>query len=159
VQLIRRRNKARRVYRSRSQWIAGIVGLVVYGLIEVGTIAHTRHSTENVLLQGIVLLFIIFICGKLICLTVVSRDEGLHVVNMFSTFDLGWNQIDRFEVGRSGILPGVCRIYMKDGEIRSGIGISEAGYYVTPGGPAGRMVEELNKELTTHREPRETPVP
>lgn len=48
---------------------------------------------------------------------------------------------------------------MKDGEIRSGIGISEAGYYVTPGGPAGRMVEELNKELTTHREPRETPVP
>lgn len=152
-----RRNSSRRVYRSRVQFFIGIAAFILYSLLEVATIANTRHTVENVLLQSGTMIFILLVCGRLICLKVLSRDNGLHVVNMFSSFDLVWREIDRFEVGRWGILPGVCRIYVRDGRVRNAIGISENGYVVMPEGPAGKMVEELNRELAERVGPHVSP--
>lgn len=76
---------------------------------------------------------------------------GFMSLNMFSSFDLEWSQIERFEFGRAGIVPGVCRIHTKSGKVRNAFGISESNYSaVRGGGAANRMVEELNKELSMY---------
>jgi hypothetical protein len=71
---------------------------------------------------------------------------------MFSSFDLKWSQIERFDIGRSGMLPAVCRVHMKDGRVLRAFGIQESNYSAARRlGAAKAMAEDLNKELAAHK--------
>jgi hypothetical protein len=149
-----KRDKGHRVYRSRSQLIVGIFAMVMFDLFAVATIAHNPHRLETIYLQSSIIILSTIIFGRLAWAAVTIKDERLQVANIFSSFNLQWDQIERFELGRSGILPSVCRIRLKDGRTRSALGISESNYSAMRGrGAAGQMVEELNHELVVRNEP------
>ena len=123
----------------------------------IATIAHNPHP-ETIYLSIITILVTTIVLGRLAWASVLVEDDKLRVVNLFSTFSLEWDRIDRFELGRSGILPSVCRVHMKDGSVRSALGISESNFSAAQGlGAAKQMVEELNRELAERVGPRVPP--
>lgn len=74
----------------------------------------------------------------------VTTDEGVRVSNPWSRFELRWEEIDRFELGRWRINPAVCLVRQIDGEVRPVIGLAESNFRT---GAVARDVEELNREL------------
>jgi hypothetical protein len=64
---------------------------------------------------------------------------------VFSTFELPWQKIERFEIGESGLLPKVCVIHLEDGDEKRAMGIQERTNF--PNGSAEAMADELNAEL------------
>ncbi len=155
-----RRNDARCVYRSRSQLIAGIGGLVLYNLLAIATIAH-KPTIRTIAFQVVAILFTTIVFGRLALAAIFVRDDKLRVINLLSSFEVKWDQIEHFGLGRAGILHGICRIYMQDGRVRNAFGVSESNYSAVRGlGVAQQMVEELNGELRAHQGKRspQTPV-
>ena len=75
--------------------------------------------------------------------------EGLHVINLLTVFDLTWDEIDRFEIGRWKLLPAVCLIRLRNGETSHIFGIEENFYF--PGESGRKLVDELNAELSEYR--------
>ena len=55
-----------------------------------------------------------------------------------------WEEIKGFDIGRSGLLPMVCRIHMRDGMMMHAFGIQETNLRT---GAAKRLVDALNREL------------
>lgn len=76
--------------------------------------------------------------------SLTATEDGIRVVNPFSTFSLRWNEIERFAIGRWKLLPTSCLIYLRDGRKMYAAGIQEAriGDY-----SAAYMVDDLNAEL------------
>jgi hypothetical protein len=82
---------------------------------------------------------------------VFASQSGIHVRNVFSNVDLRWGQIERFDIGQSGLFPKVCRIHMKDGKVLRAFGIQESNYAsVRKLAIAQKIADELNKELAEH---------
>jgi len=84
----------------------------------------------------------------------VVDTGGIKVRNLFSQFRLGWEEIERFDIGRSGVLGAVCRIHTRDGRTLRAFGIQES--HVAAVGskhPASELADTLNEELQASRQP------
>jgi hypothetical protein len=75
----------------------------------------------------------------------MTTADGVRVSNPWSHYELRWEQIDRFELGRWRISSAVCLIRGVDGEIRPVVGIAEGNL---ASGSAQKTVDELNDELS-----------
>lgn len=75
----------------------------------------------------------------------MTSEQGIRVINVFSTTDFSWGEIRGFEIGRSGLFPLVCLIRIDDGSTKHAFGIQERTNF--PNGSAERVTEELNAEL------------
>ena len=91
------------------------------------------------------IVFITLLCGRMAWTAVFAKPDSIRVANMFSSFDLSSGEIQRFDIGRSRVLPYVCRIHTKDGKVRYAIGVEESTNFKT--GSAARLAAELNDEL------------
>ena len=97
------------------------------------------------------LVIITFALGRLAWSAVFAAHDSIRVANIFRTFDICWQEIDHFDLGRSGIFPAVCRIHKKDGSVVRAFGIQESNYSAMRKlSAAKQMVEDLNRELTAH---------
>ena len=82
----------------------------------------------------------------------VTRLEAwpteIRVVNFFGSFVVGWEEVERFEIGRSGNLGAVLLIELRNGETRHAFGIQELHLEVVRRRfPAHAVAEDLNREL------------
>lgn len=132
-----------RVYRSRHQLIVcAVVGVVFWG-IGFGMLFEVRRPVVPALLVGFLVIWPCISVRAALARVVPSR-EGVRVQNVFSTFEVGWAEVERFEMGRRGILPYVCVVHLRDGGRRSATGIQERTNF--PDGSAEEMVAALNTE-------------
>jgi hypothetical protein len=80
----------------------------------------------------------------------VTTEDGVRVSNPWSRYELRWEQIDRFELGRWRLNPAVCLIRHVDGSIKPAIGVAEGNLGT---GSAQKSVDALNDQLA-RRMPR-----
>jgi hypothetical protein len=92
--------------------------------------------------------------GRLAWSAIFTSPRGIHVANFMSSFDLRWEEIERFAIGRWKLLPYVCLIHLKNGKVKHAFGIEESTQ--RPDGSADEMAEELNHELIARSPNRET---
>lgn len=85
------------------------------------------------------------VCLRLAFARIESSERGIHVANVFTSFNLTWEQIDRFSIGRWTLLPYVCLIRLRDGTVQHATGIEENTNFAN--GSAEEIVDELNDEL------------
>jgi PH (Pleckstrin Homology) domain-containing protein len=84
----------------------------------------------------------------------LATREGVHVRNIRRTIFVPWDEIDRFTVGSSGILPKVGVIERRNGVPIPIWGIQGPNPAVRPNNRAAeRVIERLNHELSVHRSP------
>ncbi len=134
---------SRRFY-SRSQVVAvEITGAIFLFIFVSGLLASDTIGIRIFIL--VVILGMGVVAVRIIRSGVEAFDRSVRVKNVFSTYELSWREIDRFEVGQSGLLPMVCLIHLKDGSKKHAFGIQERTNF--PDGSAEAMVDELNAEL------------
>jgi hypothetical protein len=111
---------------------------------------EVRRTVVFILLIAFLILWVPSMI-KLAYSGVFPGDEEVRIVNYLSSFDLKWTEIEKFEIGRWGMLPYVCRITLLSGERRHAIGIQERTNF--PDGSGEKMVKELNLRVfeATHR--------
>ncbi|HWI94451.1 MAG TPA: hypothetical protein VNS60_00105 [Solirubrobacterales bacterium] len=143
------------MYRSNSQLAVGIVIAVVAGAWAIGSLAGGDQT--SLAIAGVLFGLMFVILGlRLAWAAIFSSSDGIRVANIFSSFDLSWHDIERFEIGRWKLLPYVCLIHLKDGKTTHAFGIEESTQ--RPNGSAEQMANELNRELIRRLSDRsETP--
>jgi hypothetical protein len=135
-------------YRSRSQSITIFGTVIVGGAVVIGMMLESRHV--EVFIANVVFLAVLVAIGvRAARAGVVMSETGIRVMNVFSTVDLSWREIERFDVGRSGLFPLVCLIHLSDGSVLRTFGVQERTNF--PNGSAEQMAEELNAELSQRR--------
>lgn len=110
----------------------------------IGMIASAKHA-ETTVFAALCLAVMIPIGLRLVLSELTVSDRGVKVRNVFSTFELPWKEIARFEIGRSGLLPLVCVIQLREDGRKHAVAIQERTNF--PDGSAEKMVEALNAEL------------
>jgi hypothetical protein len=133
------------VYRTRSQLIGGIVIIAVANLIALEKVLSNLDHPPTIYIG--ILFSVIFstVGGRLAWSAVFTSPDGIHVANFVSSFDLRWEEIEKFDIGRWKLLPYVCLIHTKNGDVKHAFGIEESTQ--RPNGSAEEMAEELNREL------------
>jgi hypothetical protein len=141
-----------RTYRTRSQSVAASVTGLIGVAIGIGMILEARYA--EVWITGMVIVVLIAAYSARVASARISTSSnGIHVVNVFSSSRLAWDQIDKFDIGRSGIIPLVCRIHLRDGTTIHAFGIQERTNF--PNGSAQGMANALNQELHARLADRE----
>jgi hypothetical protein len=140
---------SRRVYRSRSQLVFGVVIAVIFDALAVGVVLEHPSRTRTLIVGGLLVLAITYVSFRVAAAAVIASDSGIRVRNVFSSFDLDWDEIVRFDIGRWKLLPYVCLIHLSDGRLRHAFGIEESTN--VPNEAAKRTAGELNQELTDRR--------
>lgn len=145
------KSKARsgRVFRSRSQLIGGIVGGIFFDGLAIGVLLGGRERTSAVIFGVAFFLICTWVFGRLAWAAVYTSEEGIHVLNIFSSFDLKWDEIQRFDIGRWKLLPYVCLIHLRDGDQTHAFGLQESTNF--PNESAKKMIAELTEELASRR--------
>jgi hypothetical protein len=137
-----------KTFRSRSQLVGG-VGTAVVGLgLGVGSAISARGPGFAVawVLTGV----LCAVMGLRLASARVCIDEAaVHVHNFFSSFDLKWDDVQKFEMGRWGAFPSVCLIRLRAGRSEHAFGLQESTNF--PNGSAQSMVDQLNDELAGRR--------
>lgn len=134
-------------YRSSGQVWAGAVMTVLFGFIALASAIYAPSAGGKV----VWVVFGLCICAVSVrvALAGVSVDAtGVRVRNLFNDFALRWEEIEKFDIGRSGVLGAVCRIHTSDGQTLRAFGIQES--HVAAVGsrhPASELAEALNEEL------------
>lgn len=117
---------------------------VISGAVAIGMMLEARH-VDVLSADAVFLVVIVAICARAARSGITTSEAGVRVMNVFSTIDLSWSEIRRFDVGRSGIFPLVCLIHLNDGGVMRAFGIQERTNF--PNGSAEQMADELNQEL------------
>lgn len=135
-----------RTYRKRSRLIICAVAVAVVDGLNVAAIAGGGQSVS--LAVGTIAISTGFsIVGLRAGFSSLSTtNEGIRVVNAFSSFALRWSEIERFEIGRWKLLPYVCLIHLKDGSTMHAGGIQESTRFKDFS--AKDIVDGLNARLT-----------
>jgi hypothetical protein len=139
------------VYRSRSQQIAGWSAFCFFGLVLVGA-AVASGSLEGYLAYGIAAVPVCTAQTRVALSRVCTSASGIEVRNLVSNFALKWDEIDHFDIGRTGFLGAVCRIHTRNGDTKHAFAIQES--HLEQAGsehPAAKMVNELNRKLHAYR--------
>jgi Bacterial PH domain len=143
-------------YRSAGQVWAGAAMTIAFGFIALASVIYAPSTGGKVVWA----VFGLCVCAVSIRLALagVSVDAaGVRVRNLFNDFTLNWEEIEKFDVGRSGVLGAVCRIHTTDGRTLRAFGIQES--HVAAIGsrhPASELAKALNEELRAAHE-REGP--
>jgi hypothetical protein len=133
-----------RRYYSRHQAITIAVAGGFFLFIFLSGIFASRYAGVKIFVAASVLVLgVIYV--RAIRAGIDSTESGIEVRNVFFTFKLPWQVIERFEIGRSGLFPMVCLIHLRDGSSRHAFGIQERGNF--PSGSAQSLTQELNVEL------------
>jgi hypothetical protein len=121
--------------------------VVIASQIAGGTGRHTILAT----VFGILFILLLTpVCLRAGWTGIFASKNQIHVRNIFGSMDIAWTEIERFDIGQSGIFPQVCRIHTKDGRVLRAFGIQEYNIsLVRPKTkrPAQKVVAELNAEL------------
>jgi hypothetical protein len=141
----------RHVYRNELQFYMAIGMCILAGMMMMGGVLHAvKHSfVLGMLFVAINCIMIVVVFGRMALTVVIASGSGVHVANMFSSFDLQWGEIDHFDLGAHGkVMSQVCRVHLNNGRVLSAFAVQENRI---GGGSAVRMVDELNRELETRR--------
>lgn len=132
------------VYRSRHQVaLFSVIGIVGVG-VAVGMLFEVDKTSVFLLLIGFLVLWIP--CNVRLALSgVFTSENGVRVANLLSSFELEWDDIDQFKIGRWGIFPYVGLIRLRNGEQKHALGIQERTNF--PDGSGEEMVSKLNSEV------------
>lgn len=127
--------------------------VAVFGDVVIASqiVGGTGHHTTLVTAFGILfILSLTPVCLRAGWTGIFASEKQIHVRNVFGNLDIAWAEIERFDIGQSGIFPQVCRIHTKDGRVLRAFGIQEYNIsLVRPKAkrPAQRVAAELNEEL------------
>jgi hypothetical protein len=126
-------------------------------MLAIGTITQAGDSVAIVLLAAVYGVVGTIICCRLMWSGVFVVQDGIHVANVFSSYDVPWNDIERLEIGRWRINRQTCLVHTRDGKARPANGLQESTNF--PNGSAKEMIEELNQERPAHSIERQSPSP
>jgi hypothetical protein len=133
-----------KTYRSKNQVVAGWLFIGIGLVFLPGYLMDGMEPAFRVL-WGLFLAYLLLVGIRFTRAGIEASERGVHVANVFSSFDLRWDEIAGFRVGQWKLLPSVCRIELRDGGARVAFGIQERTNF--PSGSAERMARELNAEL------------
>jgi len=146
----------RTVYRTRTAVIAS-AGCAFVAPLAISAPAFVRLLRSNDVTSAVIPLFFvisgILLCGVGIrCATCALRvvSDGVEVINPMSRTRLSWGDIERFELGRWGLLPRNGIVRMKGGGSLGIWAISARNpVFVRHDADAEGMIGELNELLNT----------
>jgi hypothetical protein len=141
-----------RVYQSKAQMVGGAFGAIAFFFLGASCLIAAPSIAQK-LAYGAIFLTVSAAMYRYAQSKLMATDEGIRVSNPWSRYELCWEQIDHFELGRWKVNRAMCRVCTVEGSIRPVVGIAEGNFSA---GSAGRMVDELNDELA-RRIPRPTP--
>jgi len=124
---------------------------VAFGFITFSSAIYAP-STGGKVVWAVFGLCICAISVRLALAAVFVDTAGIRVRNLFNGFALAWKDIEKFDIGRSGMLGAVCRIHTADGRTFHAFGIQES--HVAAIGsrhPAQELAGALNDELRAAR--------
>jgi hypothetical protein len=147
--MVRPSDPGQHVYFTRSHPVGGVLFGLIFGGIAIATAAVNFEKTGTVIFNVVLLLATVAFAYRFARARAIASPDGLHVINLMGSFDLDWEEIDRFEIGRWKLLPAVCLIRLRNGETSHIYGIEEN--YFLSGESGRRMVDELNAELSEYR--------
>jgi len=145
---------AKRIYRGRNTFLSGAACFVVVNLLAAGMISGAGDNISLIVLAVAYSAITTTICYRLMWSGIFVMQGGIHIANIFSSFDMTWNEIDRLEMGRWKINRETCLVHTRDGQTRPANGLQESTNF--PTGSAKKMVEELNQERPTQPESQST---
>jgi len=137
-----------RTYQSKLPMVGGAFGAVGFFFIGASALIAAPSLAQKVI-WGAVGLVASGCMYRYARSDLKARTDGIRVSNPWSRFELRWQDIRRFEVGRWKLSSAVCLIQLRDGTVKPAIGVAE-GNLLT--GSAERMVAELNDELNRRRQ-------
>jgi hypothetical protein len=137
-----------KTFRSKGQLIGGVAVAVIGGGVGVGSIFSARSPVFAVMWTFTGLLCVLM-GARLASARIRVDSSGIHVVNIFKSFDLDWPDIESFEMGRWSAFPSVCLISLSDGRHAHAFGLQESTNFAN--GSAQTMVDELTEELARKR--------
>lgn len=137
-----------KTFRSKGQLIGGIAIAVIGGGVEVGS-AFSARSPVFAGMWVLTGLLCALMGARLASARIRVDRSGIHVVNIFKSFDLDWAEVRSFEMGRWTAFPSVCLIHLSDGRCAHAFGLQESTNF--PNGSAQKMVDELAEELARQR--------
>jgi hypothetical protein len=152
--VFRKSEKPVREYYSRYQAIAGVFITIFYCLLFFSGVFEAELLEVRIFAAVNTIAFAA-LGFRMVRSRVAVFEWGIRVHNVFTTFELPWRDIARFGIGRSGLLPYVCLIYLRDGGRKQASGIQESTNF--PGGSAEALAEELNAELAKRSEDATVP--
>jgi hypothetical protein len=144
-----------RVYQSKLPMVGGAFGAVAFFFIGAAALIAAPSVAQRVIWGA-------FGLATSACMyryaqsNLEARADGIRVSNPWSAFELPWQDIRRFEIGRWKLSSAVCLIHLRDGTVKPAIGVAEGNL---SNGSAERMVAELNDELDSRREALGVSVP
>jgi hypothetical protein len=133
-----------KTFRSKGQLIGGVAIAVISGGVGVGSVFSARSPIFAVMWAFTGLLCVLM-GGRLASARIRVDSDGIHIVNIFKSFDLDWAEVQSFEMGRWAAFPSVCLIHLRDGRRAHAFGLQESTNF--PNGTAQKMVDELTAEL------------
>ncbi len=140
-----------RVYQSKTPMVAAAFGTVAFFFLGASCLIAAPSIAQK-LVYGVIFLTTSAALYRYAQSKLMATDEGIRVSNPWSRYELSWEQIDRFELGRWKVNRAMCRVCTVEGSVRPAVGIAEGNFST---GSAGRMVDDLNDELA-RRIPRPT---
>jgi hypothetical protein len=131
-------------YQSKVQMVAGGVATMIFFFIGLSGVIAGSSIMEKI--GSGVFGFLASLCMYRYAQSNMTAEEtGISVNNPWSRFQLDWEDIARFEIGRWKLSSAICLIHEVGGRVRPAVGIVESSNF--PNGSAKCMVDELNKEL------------
>jgi hypothetical protein len=138
--------ESERIYRCRSNTVAVVIWLVISNGFAISFIIRAPNSPSIVTLAILYGTVSTFVFVRLLWAGIFTSSEGVHIANVFESFDLQWNEIQRFEMGRWKVIPRTCLIHLRDGRVKHAAGVEESVNF--PKGDAEKMVDDLNDQLS-----------
>lgn len=133
------------LYRTKHHFIGGLIMAAVVATCSAGYLIQT----EKLEVQIAAVVFLVT-CGfsslRLAFAGIRTTNEGIHVANIFSSYQLDWSDVHKFRIGPWNIFPYVCLIDLRDGGTKHAFGIQERTNF--PNGSAEQMADRLNTELS-----------
>lgn len=148
---------ANRVYRGRNTLLSGVACLIIVNMLAMGTIIQAADSPPLVLFAVAYGVVGTIICFRLMWSGVFVMQNGIHVANIFSSYDVPWDDIERLDIGRWKINRQTCLVHTRDGKIRPANGLQESTNF--PNGSAKTMVKELDQERSVQSMGSKSPSP
>ncbi|MGC1164489.1 MAG: hypothetical protein WA862_00120 [Solirubrobacterales bacterium] len=132
-----------RTYQSKVPMVGAAIGTIIFFFIGASCIIAAPSLGQKLGYGSICLLTsaALYRYGQS---SLVAMEEGVRVGNPWSHYELRWEQIDRFELGRWRINSAVCLIRQVDDGIKPAVGIAEGNL---ANGSAQKLIDELNAEL------------
>jgi hypothetical protein len=138
------------VYRSRSTSVALVGFGMMFGAVMVLFLILTWGDPGELVICGLGLCFAAWVGIRVSRCGVFVEDDGVRVLNPFSTVHLKWSEIARFELSSYG----ACLIKLVHGRSVGIVGIQQTARDARKAKKdtdEARMISELNALLESHR--------